>query len=98
MSAPPVGTYRTNRRTYSQPANPRNDIKVSAQDDRGLVVEAAGQKSYWTQVGPGRYQRVTGARAEGPYELMEFYGDKSDRKMSFSSQPMLLYRLVDAAD
>jgi CubicO group peptidase (beta-lactamase class C family) len=98
MSAPPVGTYRTNRRTYSQPANPRNDIKVSAQDDRGLVVEAAGQKSYWTQVGPARYQRVTGARAGGPHELMEFYGDKSDRKMSFSSQPMLLYRLVEGAD
>ena len=98
VSAPPVGTYRTNRRTYSQPANPRNDIKISAQGDRGLVVEATGQKSYWTQVGPARYQRVTGARAGGPYEHMLFYGDKSDRKMSFSSQPMLLYRLVEGSD
>ena len=98
VSAPPVGTYRTNRRTYSEPPNPRNDIKISAQGERGLVVEAAGQKSYWTQIGPARYQRATGARAGGPYEIMEFYGDRSDRKMSFSSQPMLLYRLVEGSD
>jgi len=94
VSAPPVGAYRTNRRTYSEPPQPEYDIKVSASGAHGLVVEAFGKKSYWEQVGPQLYEQVTGARAGGPFEKLEFYGPENDRKMSFSSQPHVLYRLV----
>jgi CubicO group peptidase (beta-lactamase class C family) len=97
-SAPPIGTYRTNRRTYSEPGDPTNDIKITAHGERGLVMEATGRKTYWMQVGPDRYQRVTGARVGGPYEQIQFYGDKSDRRMSFSSQPIVLFRLVEGSD
>lgn len=97
-TAPPVGSYRTNRRTYSVPANPRNDVKIAAAGERALVMELGGKKSYWTQIAPDRYQRVTGARSGGPYEQIHFYGDPSDRRMSFSSQPMVLYRLVDGSE
>jgi CubicO group peptidase (beta-lactamase class C family) len=97
-SPSPAGSYRTNRRTYSEPGNPKNDIKVLPQGERGLIVEAAGRKSYWAQIGPSLYQRVTGARAGGPHERILFYGDKSDPKMSFSSQPMNLYRLVSGPE
>ncbi len=98
VSPPPTGSYRTNRRTYSGPANPRNDIKIAAHGERALVMEAGGRKSYWTQIGPRRYQRATGARPGGPYEQILFYGDASDPRMSFSSQPMMLYRLVSESE
>lgn len=94
-SEPPVGSYRTNRRTYSIPADPKHDIKVSAAEGGGLVIEAAGQKTHWRQIGPATYQRVTGARAGGPYDRVLFHGDRDDRLMSFASQPMVLYRLVE---
>jgi CubicO group peptidase (beta-lactamase class C family) len=94
-AAPPVGSYRTNRRTYSVPANPENDVKVTAAPDGGLIVENAGKKTHWLQIGPGLYQRGTGARAGGPYDRMLFHGTGAERLMSFASQPMLLYRFVE---
>lgn len=93
-AAPTVGSYRTNRRTYSETPNPAYDIKVTAQGAHGLVTEAGGAKTYWEQIGPELYEQVTGARAGGPFERLEFYGPAEDRKLSFSSQPHVLYRLV----
>lgn len=93
-AAPVAGSYRTNRRTYSETPNPAYDIKVSAQGDHGLVTESGGSKTYWEQIGPQLYEQVTGARDGGPYERLEFYGPANDRKMSFGSQPPLLFRLV----
>jgi hypothetical protein len=97
-AAPPVGSYRTNRRTYSVAANPENDVKVSAAPDGGVFVENAGRKTHWAQIGPGLYQRGTGARAGGPYDRILFHGAGAERLMSFASQPMVLYRLVQDAD
>ncbi len=93
-STPPVGAYRTNRRTYSDPPQPEFDIKISATGAHGLTVENRGTKTYWEQIGPQLYEQVTAARSGGPFEKLEFYGPESDRKMSFSSQPHVLYRLV----
>lgn len=93
-AAPTVGSYRTNRRTYSETPNPAYDIKVSAQGEHGLVTEMGGSKTYWEQIGPEIYEQVTGARAGGPFERLEFYGPADDRKLSFSSQPHVLFRLV----
>jgi CubicO group peptidase (beta-lactamase class C family) len=89
-----AGSYRTNRRTYSEAPRPAYDTKVSAEGDHGLVTESGGSKTYWEQIGPQLYEQVTGARDGGPYERMEFYGPANDRKMSFSSQPHVLNRLV----
>ena len=94
-SAPPVGSYRTNRRTYSIAANPDNDVKVIAAPDGGLIVENAGKKTHWMRIGPGLYQRVTGTRAGRPFDRILFHGAGADRLMSFASQPMVLYRLVE---
>ena len=93
-AAPTVGSYRTNRRTYSETPNPAHDIKVTAQGEHGLVTEAGGAKTYWEQIGPELYEQVTGARAGGPYERLQFYGPAEDRKLSFGSQPHVLFRLV----
>jgi CubicO group peptidase (beta-lactamase class C family) len=89
-----VGAYRTNRRTYSEPPQPELDIKVSASGAHGLVVENRGNKTYFEQIGPQLYEQVTAARDGGPFEKLEFYGAENDRKLSFSSQPHVLYRLV----
>jgi len=93
-AAPAAGSYRTNRRTYSETPNPAYDIKVTAQGEHGLVTEAGGSKTYWEQIGPELYEQVTGARAGGPYERLQFYGPADDRKLSFGSQPHVLFRLV----
>lgn len=93
-SITPFGSYRTNRRTYSVAANPENDVKVTAAPGGGILVENAGKKTYWTPIGPGLYQRATGARAGGPYDRILFHGAGAERLMSFASQPMVLYRLV----
>jgi hypothetical protein len=94
-SAPPVGSYRTNRRTYNIAANPANDVKVTAAPAGGLVVENAGKKTHWVQIGPGLYQRATGTRAGGPYDRILFHGAGAEKLMSFASQPMVLYRRVE---
>lgn len=91
---PPVGAYRTNRRTYSEPPEPKFDIKVSAAGERAIMVESMGSKTSWEQIGPDLYEQVTGARVGGPYERLQFYGPESDRKLSFGAQPHVLYRLV----
>jgi CubicO group peptidase (beta-lactamase class C family) len=91
---PPMGAYRSNRRDYSKPANPKNDLKVSASGAHAVVLEEAGKKTYWEQIGPRLYEEVTGARDGGPYDRIEFYGPASDPRLSFASEPHLLYRLV----
>lgn len=93
-STPPLGSYRTNRRTYSDPPQPEFDIKVTAAGARAITLEIMGARSHWEQIGPDLYEQVTGARAGGPYDRLQFYGPASDRKLSFGSQPHVLYRLV----
>ncbi|MBU3079506.1 serine hydrolase domain-containing protein [Sphingomonas quercus] len=90
----PMGAYRSDRRDYSRPANPRYDLKVAAAGPHALTIERDGAKSYWEQIGPRLYERVTGARDGGPYERVEFYGTAEEPKLSFASEPHMLYRLV----
>lgn len=89
---PPVGSYRANRRDHSRPVNTARDLKVTAAGPRGLVTEADGRKTYWEQIGPNLYEQVTGARAGGPYDRLEFYGDST--RLSFASQPYMTWHLV----
>lgn len=93
-SPPPMGAYRSDRRDYSLPVNPRHDLQVAAAGPHALVIQEEGEKSYWEQIGPHLYERVTGAREGGPYEQAECYGTAEEPKLSFSSEPHVLYRLV----
>lgn len=91
---PPLGAYRSNRRDYSQAADPTADIKLSAIGDHGILVNGHGQKTAWEKIGPNRYERVTGIAEGGPFDQLQFYGDASDARLSFSSQPYVVYHLV----
>lgn len=91
---PPVGAYRMNRRDYSKPARPEYDVKVSLAGPHGLTIVNQGKTSAWEQIGPALYEQVTGARAGGPYDQLEFYGSAEDPKLSFASMPHVTYHLV----
>ena len=91
---PPMGAYRSDRRDYSRPVNPQHDVQVAAAGAHALVIHQEGEKTYWEQIGPHLYERVTGARDGGPYEQAEFYGTAEEPRLSFSSEPHVLYRLV----
>lgn len=90
------GTYRTNRRSYTDHrVNPASLIQVSREGEQGLSVTIQGETILWEQVGPGTYQQVTSETTPyGPLGLIQFYGEGSDMRFSFESQPYTLYRLV----
>ncbi len=90
----PLGAYRGNRRDYSKPANPERDLKVAASGPNAVVVTSEGRTTYWKRVGPMQFEQVTGARAGGPYEQLRFHGSDGRWRLSFSSQPHVLYHLV----
>lgn len=91
---PPMGAYRSNRRDYTAPVDPDDDLKVSAVGANGVLVEGHGRKTYWEQIGPNLYEQATGVRAGGPYDRLEFYGTPDDRRLSFGAQPHVTYHLV----
>lgn len=93
-AAPPVAAYRINRRDYNKPARVEYDVKVSLDGPHGLTVVNQGKTTAWEQIGPGRYELVTGARAGGPYDQLEFYGTAESPKLSFASMPHVTYHLV----
>ena len=95
-ATPPTGAYRVNRRDYNRPADPKNDLKVAAVPGaRAVTTEAEGRRIYWEQIGPGLYEQVTGARAGGPYDRIEFYRAADGPRLSFASQPYAAYHLVE---
>jgi CubicO group peptidase (beta-lactamase class C family) len=92
-----AGYYRSNRRSYSEPvkeAELSSWIKVTAQGKHGVVTEISGAKVYWEQIGPGLYRQVTGGTPMGPLGKLEFHGAGADVRLSFETQPHVLYRLV----
>jgi CubicO group peptidase (beta-lactamase class C family) len=84
---PPAGSYRANRRDYSRPARTEYDFKLSMPEPHRLLVEGPEGKTAWEQIGPYLYEQVTGARAGGPFNRLEFYGLPGDPRFSFSSEP-----------
>ncbi len=92
-----AGFYRSNRRSYSKPvegADLSSWIKVTAHGDHGVVTEISGDKVYWEQIGSRVYRQVTGGTSMGPLGKLEFHGEGADARMSFETQPHVLYRLV----
>lgn len=90
----PLGAYRSNRRDYSQTPNPARDLKIASAGPDAITVTNDGNTTYWERTGPMLFERVTGARAGGPYEKLRFYGTPGRWRMGFSSQPHVAYHLV----
>lgn len=90
----PLGAYRINRRDYSRPVNPDRDLKVAAAGANGVTVTNDGNATYWERIGPMLFERVTGARAGGPYERLRFHGAEGNWRLSFTSQPHVVYHQV----
>jgi CubicO group peptidase (beta-lactamase class C family) len=91
---PPLGSYRVNRRDYSQDPRPEFDITVAAAGDSAITVTFRDETTYWERIGPMMYEKTTGARAGGPYEHIQFHGDEDDFLLSFSTQPYMAFRRV----
>ena len=90
----PLGAYRVNRRDYSRTPNPERDLKIAAAGPNAVTVTSDGRTSYWERIGPMTFEQVTGARAGGPYEQLRLHGAEGRWRLSFSSQPHVLYHLV----
>ena len=90
----PLGAYRGNRRDYASTPNPERDLKIAAAGANAITITNDGKTSYWERVGPMRFEQVTGARAGGPYEQLLFHGAEGRWRLSFTSQPHVLYHLV----
>ena len=90
----PLGAYRGNRRDYASTPNPDRDLKIAAAGANAITITNDGKTSYWERVGPMRFEQVTGARAGGPYEQLLFHGAEGRWRLSFTSQPHVLYHLV----
>lgn len=91
----PLGAYRVNRRDYTRPANPERDLKVAAAGANGVTIVSDGSTTYWERIGPMLFERVTGARAGGPYERLRFHGAEGKWRLSFTSQPHVVYHHVE---
>ncbi len=90
----PLGIYRINRRDHKRPVNPAYDLKVAAAGADGVTVTSDGNATYWERVGPMLFERATGARAGGPYERLRFHGAEGKWRLSFTSQPHVVYHQV----
>jgi CubicO group peptidase (beta-lactamase class C family) len=90
----PLGAYRVNRRDYARPVNPERDLKVAAASAGGVTLTNDGSVTYWERIGPMLFERVTGARAGGPYERLRFHGAEGAWRLSFTSQPHVVYHQV----
>jgi CubicO group peptidase (beta-lactamase class C family) len=93
-ATPRLGSYQINRRDHTRPVDPERYLTVSEAASGALTIEFQGRASHWERIGPDTYERVTGARAGGPFEKMRFYGDATNPRLSFSSQPHVTYHLV----
>lgn len=92
--ASPAGRYRVNRRDYSRDPRPEFDITVDAAGADAILVTSRGETTYWERIGALTYEKATGARPGGPYERLQFYGEGSDMRMSYASQPYMAFRRV----
>jgi len=91
----PVGSYRMNRRDYTQPPREEYDIDVTAAGDDAIRIRFLEDTTYWERIGPMTFEKVTGARDGGPFDRARFQTGPSGLVMSFSYQPYMAYHRVD---
>jgi CubicO group peptidase (beta-lactamase class C family) len=91
-----AGSYRANRRDYTRPVDPRHDVTVKVAGPHRLTLKVEGIATAWEQVGPRRYELVTGARPGGPFDEIEFTGPADSPRLSFASEPYEAFHYVPA--
>jgi CubicO group peptidase (beta-lactamase class C family) len=88
------GSYRANRRDYNRDPEPAHDVSVEKAGPRRLTLKVEGVTTAWEQVGPSRYELITGTDRRGPFDQIEFSGPPGDRKLSFGSEPYETFHYV----
>lgn len=91
---PPSGSFRANRRDYSQEPKPEYDIQITVNGSNGISLTRFGQTTFWERIGPMTYEQVTGTRTGGPFDRIKFYDRNGTVMMSYASQPYLAYRQI----
>ncbi|MEA1942498.1 MAG: serine hydrolase domain-containing protein [Pseudomonadota bacterium] len=91
----PVGSYRMNRRDYSQPPREEYDIEVTAAGRNAIRIRFLEDTTYWERIGPMTFEKVTGTRHSGPFDRARFHTGPSGLVLSFSYQPYMAYHRVD---
>lgn len=90
----PVGAYRMNRRDYSRPPREEYDIEVTEAGENAIRIRFLEDVTYWERIGPMTYEKVTGARAGGPFDRVQFHSGQDGLVLSFSYQPYMAYHRV----
>lgn len=94
-AAPPLGSYRGNRRDFAQPADPTTDLKVTMPAPHRILIDNKDVLTAYDQIAPTMFERVTGVPVGGPYDRIQFYRTDEGARMAFASQPYMTYHLVE---
>lgn len=94
-AAPPLGSYRGNRRDFALPADPATDLKVTMPAPHRILIDNKGVLTAWDQIGPTLFEKVTGVPVGGPYDRIQFYRTDAGARLAFASQPYMAYYLVE---
>lgn len=90
----PAGSFRTNRRDHRVAPRAEHHVVVAPATEDPIAVTAEGRTTSWRRIGPHLYEKVTGARPGGPYDRLQFTGGQGRWRLSFATQPHVLYHLV----
>lgn len=90
----PIGTYRMNRRDFSAKPQPGHDIAVADLGAGAITVTADGRPNRWERIGPGLYEKVTGAGPDGPFDRLQMFQSTAGWRLGIASQPHVLYHQV----
>jgi hypothetical protein len=83
-----------NRRDYSRPPREEYDIEVTEAGENAIRIRFLEDVTYWERIGPMTYEKVTGARAGGPFDRVQFHPAQDGLVLSFSYQPYMAYQRV----
>lgn len=90
----PTGTFLINRRNFAVPPRPAHHITLAAAGADALTLTVDGKLSHWERLGPGLYEKVTGAGPHGPFDRLQITGTTGTLRLSIGSQPHVLYHQV----
>lgn len=88
------GRYLVNRRDHAREPHPLMHAVVEAVGPNAITITSLGQTQYFEQIDSGLFEQVTGLRAGGPFDRVEFYGEPGAWRVSFASQPFMNWQYV----
>jgi hypothetical protein len=83
-----------NRRDFGAKPQPGHDIAVADMGAGAITVTADGKTSRWERIGPGLYEKVTGAGPDGPFDRLQQFQSPAGWRLGIASQPHVLYHQV----